>query len=80
MGALQEDMDTHQRVVENGFTLNVMVLNTLIYMYEKYGSIEKASELFDKMHDVDIILWIAMIIGYAQDGCFEKTLDTFMQI
>jgi len=35
-------MDIHQRVVENGFTMNVMVVNAMIGMYAKYGRIHKA--------------------------------------
>ena len=50
MGVLEEGIEIHKRVVKNGFTSNVMVVNALIYIYEKYGSIEKEYELFDKMH------------------------------
>jgi len=55
MEALAKGIYIHQRIVENGFTLNVVVFNALIYMYVKYESIEKSHKLFDKMHDVDII-------------------------
>jgi len=41
MGALEEGMDISQRVVENGFVMNVMVLNALIGMYVKYRRINK---------------------------------------
>jgi len=51
MGALEEGMEIRQRVVENGFPSNVMVLNVLIGMYTTCGRIHKAQELFNKMHD-----------------------------
>jgi len=41
MGTLEEGMDIHQRVVENGFTLNDVVINGLIGMYEKCGNLEE---------------------------------------
>jgi len=42
MGALEEGMDIHQRVVENGFSSNIVVMNALIEMYTKCGRIYKA--------------------------------------
>ena len=42
MGALEEGMDIHQSVVENGFASNIIILSVLICMYEKCGRIHKA--------------------------------------
>jgi len=42
MGALEEGMDIHQRVVENGLALNIMVWTALIDMYAKCETIHKA--------------------------------------
>ena len=39
MRALEEGMEIHQRVVENGFPLNVVAMNALIGMHAKYGRI-----------------------------------------
>jgi len=77
MGVLEEGMEIHKRVVKNGFVLKVMVFNSLLYIYVKHGIIQKACELFDKMHDADIILWIPMIVGYAKVGFFGKALENF---
>lgn len=41
MKTLNEGMNIHQRVVKNGFSFNVMVVDALIDMYEKYGWIHK---------------------------------------
>ena len=40
-------------------------------MYEKYGRIHKAWELFHKMHDENIVSWNTIIIGYAIH-CYNK--------
>lgn len=40
MGALEEGMDIHQRVVENGFSWNVVVWSTLLTMYAESGRIQ----------------------------------------
>lgn len=55
MGSLEEVMNIHQRVVEKGFSMNIMVMNILIDMYAWYGRIHKIQELFDKMHDSNTI-------------------------
>jgi len=40
-GSSSKGMDIHQRVVENGFSSNVTILNALIDMYAKCGTIHK---------------------------------------
>jgi len=42
-----------------------MVVNTLTNMYVKYGRIYKCQELFDKMHNANIIPYNSMIGGYT---------------
>ena len=41
MGDLEESMEINQRLVENDFSLNFMVVNALIDIYAKYGRIHK---------------------------------------
>jgi len=72
VGALEEGMDIHQRVVENCFSSNVVVVNAV---YAKYGRIHKAGEIFDKMHDVNTISWKAMIGGYVIHGYNKEGFD-----
>lgn len=50
MGALYE---IHQLIVENDFSLGIVVVNSLIDMYEKCEIINKAWGFFNKMHYVD---------------------------
>lgn len=60
MGALEGGMEIHQRVVENGFVSNVVIVKALIGMYWKYERIHKDQELFNKMHDANMTSWNAM--------------------
>ena len=48
MGALELGMEIHQSVMDRGILSNVVVTNALVDMYAKCGSIQKASELFEK--------------------------------
>lgn len=46
-------------------------------MYQKYGSIEKACKLFDKMLHANTTSWIAMIAGYAQNWYVDRVVELF---
>ena len=66
-GDLEQGMDIHHNIMEGGFFSNIIVGNSLVDMYSKFGSIDKAHELFDGMAQRDVISWNAMIVGYAND-------------
>jgi len=70
-------MNFHQIVLENGFSLNIFVMNDLIDMYAKCGRIHKAKKLFDKMHDANTISWITIIGGYAIHDYNKDSLNLF---
>jgi len=46
-------------------------------MHIKYERIHKAHELFDNVHDANIVLWYKKIIGYTQDGFYKKIPNKF---
>ncbi|XP_059065244.1 pentatricopeptide repeat-containing protein At1g08070, chloroplastic [Cryptomeria japonica] len=80
MGALEQGMEMHQKIIENGFLSGVVVVTALMDMYAKCGSIEKARELFDKMPQRNAVSWNAMITGYAQNGALNEALRIFEKI
>ncbi|XP_057818478.2 pentatricopeptide repeat-containing protein At2g13600 isoform X2 [Cryptomeria japonica] len=80
MGALDLGIDIHQSIIECGFLSDVVVVNALIDMYAKCGSIRKARELFDKMLQRDVVSWTAMIAGCAQNGFCKDALKLFEQM
>ncbi|XP_059077978.1 pentatricopeptide repeat-containing protein At2g44880-like [Cryptomeria japonica] len=75
--ALGQGMEIHENIVRNRFQYDVTVVNALIDMYAKCGSIQKAWELFDKMHQRNVISWTAMIGGYAMHGHTREFLKLF---
>ncbi|XP_057813358.2 pentatricopeptide repeat-containing protein At1g08070, chloroplastic isoform X2 [Cryptomeria japonica] len=77
---LEQGMDVHQIIVENGFLSDVVAVSALVDMYAKCGSIHKARELFDKIPQRDVVSWNGMIAGYAQSGVVEKALEMFKQM
>ncbi|XP_057865084.2 pentatricopeptide repeat-containing protein At2g22070 [Cryptomeria japonica] len=77
MGALEQGMDIHRSIIESGFLSDVVVANALIDMYAKCGSIKKASALFDKISQRDVVSWNAMTAGYAQNGFCKDAIKLF---
>jgi len=47
---LEQGMEIHEKVIRNGFFVDGCVMNVPIDMYVKCGSLKKACEVFDKMH------------------------------
>ncbi|XP_057854721.2 pentatricopeptide repeat-containing protein At1g08070, chloroplastic-like [Cryptomeria japonica] len=77
MGAFEQGKDIHQRTIECGFYLDVVVASAMVDMYAKCGSIHMARKLFDKMPQRNLISWNAMIAGYAQNGLCKDAIDIF---
>ncbi|XP_057831464.2 pentatricopeptide repeat-containing protein At4g21065 [Cryptomeria japonica] len=80
IGDFEQGMNIHQRIIESGFSSEVVVASALIDMYAKCGSIRRAREMFEKMPQRNLFSWTAMIAGYAQNGIFEEALETFIQM
>ncbi|KAG5069470.1 hypothetical protein JHK85_001847 [Glycine max] len=46
--------------------------NALVTMYSRWGMLDEARRVFDEMPERDLVLWNAMISGYAQMGeCYR---------
>ncbi|XP_057842691.2 pentatricopeptide repeat-containing protein At4g21065-like [Cryptomeria japonica] len=78
--ALEQGMETHQKVIKRGFLSDVVLLTALIDMYAKCGSVQKSHILFNKMPQRNVVSWTAIIAGYAQNGLVEKALEIFKQM
>ncbi|XP_059067337.1 pentatricopeptide repeat-containing protein At3g26782, mitochondrial [Cryptomeria japonica] len=77
MGALEEGMVIHQRIIESGFFIDISTVNALIDMYAKCGSIHKARKVFNKIPERNVVSWNMMIAGYARHGYGKHSLKIF---
>ncbi|XP_059067384.1 pentatricopeptide repeat-containing protein At5g16860 [Cryptomeria japonica] len=80
VASIKHGLQIHGKIVRCGFLSDGIVMNTLIDMYAKCGRISKGRQLFDKMHNADVISWNAMITGYARSGSLEEALRLFKEM
>eukprot|EP01018_Ginkgo_biloba_P001171 Gb_31188 [translate_table: standard] len=74
---LERGQEIHKEIIRSGFQSHVFVGSALVDMYSKCGSIATARDVFDKMHERDVVSWNAMIAGYAQNGHVYEALKLF---
>ncbi|KAF3796135.1 Pentatricopeptide repeat-containing protein [Nymphaea thermarum] len=70
----------HGKIIRLGFHTDLAVGNPLIDLYAKAGDVIKARMVFDELGWRDSTSWVAMISGYAQNGCSEEALFLFSQM
>ncbi|KAK7301077.1 hypothetical protein RJT34_11936 [Clitoria ternatea] len=77
MVALEQGEQVHAQTIKTGFFSDVVVGTSLINMYNKCGSTERASKAFLEMSTRTMILWTSMITGFALHGMSQQALHLF---
>lgn len=77
MVALEQGEQIHAQTMKTGFLSDVVVGSSLINMYNKCGSIERASKAFLEMSTRTMISWTSMITGFSQHGMSKQALHLF---
>ncbi|XP_073032301.1 putative pentatricopeptide repeat-containing protein At3g08820 [Primulina eburnea] len=67
----------HKFIVDAGMGRNVFVNTSLVDMYTKCASMDKARAVFDDMPERDVVSWSAVIQGYAANGHPKEALEIF---
>ncbi|KAJ7566960.1 hypothetical protein O6H91_02G125700 [Diphasiastrum complanatum] len=78
--ALDDGKLIHAEIVEGGLETDPFIGSTLVDMYAKCGSLEKAREVFDKFTERNAVLYNTMISGYAQIGLGLQALEIFKKM
>ncbi|XP_022143534.1 pentatricopeptide repeat-containing protein At3g12770-like [Momordica charantia] len=61
----------HGKSIRLGFMLDIVVANSLVSMYFKYGECEASLKLFDEMPERNSASWNVLLAGYASSSdCF----------
>ncbi|KAJ8747385.1 hypothetical protein K2173_001644 [Erythroxylum novogranatense] len=71
---LEEGRIVHAHVVNSEFKHDVYMMNTVVNMYAKCGSLEDARVVFEEMPERDVVSWTALIMGYSQHGQSKKAI------
>ncbi|XP_022733357.1 pentatricopeptide repeat-containing protein At3g12770-like [Durio zibethinus] len=80
LGSLSVGKEIERYVKLNGLASNRQVQTSLIHMFCKCGSIEKAEEVFARVLNRDLAIWSSMINGYAIHGMGNEALKLFHQM
>lgn len=70
----------HGLLFKFGLELDVFIGSALVNCYLKFGLMEHAQVAFEELPIRDVVLWNAMVNGYAQIGQFEMVLETFRRM
>ncbi|KAL0390523.1 UNVERIFIED_CONTAM: Pentatricopeptide repeat-containing protein ELI1, chloroplastic [Sesamum calycinum] len=80
VGALESGQWIHSYLRYSVNSINTQVGTALIDMYSKCGSLENARMVFDGIEDKDVIVYNAMIGGYAIHGLTHDALKLFEEM
>lgn len=81
LGALEHGKWAHAYIDKCGIKIDVVLGTSLIDMYGKCGSIEKARDVFSNLGpDKDVMAWSAMISGLAMHGHGDECLKLFSEM
>ncbi|GMH17301.1 hypothetical protein Nepgr_019142 [Nepenthes gracilis] len=72
--------EIHCYVVRNGLDYDEYVGTTLLDMYVKTNSLDKAQAVFDLMKNKNIVAWNSLISGYSSKGRYDNALNLLNQM
>ncbi|GAB4859283.1 Pentatricopeptide repeat-containing protein At3g12770 [Ancistrocladus abbreviatus] len=77
---LEQGKSVHGCVIKVGLEVEQDLLISLTAMYAKCGQVMAARYLFDQMSTPNLILWNAMISGYAKNGYADEAVELFKEV
>ncbi|KAG6522724.1 pentatricopeptide repeat-containing protein At5g56310-like [Zingiber officinale] len=80
LGALELGEWIHISIDKHGLHKTTPLMNALIDMYAKSGSITKALEVFENVKKKSVITWTTMIAGFAFHGLGSEALNMFTRM
>lgn len=80
LAVLKQGKEVHEDIIRCGYHADVFVGSGLVDMYAKCGSITDARKVFATMRQRNVVLWNAMIVGYAMHGCGKEAIQIFEQM
>ncbi|EOA23675.1 hypothetical protein CARUB_v10016882mg [Capsella rubella] len=79
-GLLGLGMRVHSIIKRTNLNSNASVLNALLDMYAKCGSVEKAFDVFNNMPKKDLVSWNSMLHGLGVHGHGKEAIELFLRM
>lgn len=80
MRTLDEGKCLHFHILEQGFDEDLFLVNNLLSIYVKCGSMLEASQVFQNMPRRNVVSWTTIVAGYAQHGHGEEAFAIFKKM
>ncbi|KAA8542126.1 hypothetical protein F0562_023278 [Nyssa sinensis] len=77
LASLEHAKQAHAGLVRHGFGLDIVANTALVDFYSKWGRIEDARNVFEKMTRKNVISWNALIAGYGNHGRGIEAVELF---
>ncbi|EXB31957.1 hypothetical protein L484_013589 [Morus notabilis] len=77
LASLEHAKQAHAGLVRHGYGLDIVANTALVDFYSKWGRIEDARHVFDKMASKNILSWNALIAGYGNHGRGNEAIEMF---
>ncbi|KAJ7295810.1 hypothetical protein O6H91_Y162500 [Diphasiastrum complanatum] len=80
LASLEQGRWVHSQFIKSGLESDAFVASALVDMYMNCGSIEEARQEFDKTSRRNVVLWNAMIVGFAKCGHIKQAHELFQEM
>lgn len=80
VGAISAGRQVHCDAVKHGLSSDVHFQSALLAMYAQNGKLPEAEHVFCETNVKNLVVWTAMVAGYAQNGVYEKAAEAFRRM
>eukprot|EP01018_Ginkgo_biloba_P012902 Gb_06272 [translate_table: standard] len=80
LSAVEQGKEIHGHIIRSEIVSDDFLGNALLVMYANCGLVDVAYQMFDKMPQINLISWNAMITRYARDGLAKEALKLFREM
>jgi pentatricopeptide repeat protein len=70
-------METHAEITKRGLDDDLLICNTLLDMYAKFGLLKEVSKTFHSLPAWDAVSWNCLLEAYTEQGHAEEALGHF---
>ncbi|KAI9124397.1 hypothetical protein K1719_004319 [Acacia pycnantha] len=80
LASLEHAKQVHAALVRHGFGSDIVANTALVDFYSKWGRMEDARHVFNRMPCKNVISWNALIGGYGNHGQGDEAVNMFEQM